>query len=202
MTGAGFLDARNPRPQKRRMQNDAAGLAFRFAVREDAAALVAALEEAYRGEASAGRWDSESHLLRGPRTSLAEVSDLIADPDSHFVFAERDGALCACALIQKSAHVDGRSGVEGVAYFGMFAVARRGVGVGDSVLAECERRVRALWSATSLSMTVISLREALIGWYERRGYRKTGLRIAFPFDETTGETRRDFDLVELAKPLA
>jgi len=175
--------------------------AFRYAVAEDAATLLGVIEEAYRGEASAGRWDSESHLLRGPRTSLDEVAALIADEESRIVVAHEGARILACALIQKSVHVDGRAPSDDAAYFGMFAVARRGVGVGDALLAECERRVVSLWGASALSMTVISVRVELIAWYERRGYHRTGVRIAFPFDETTGEVTRDFDLVELRKPL-
>ena len=35
----------------------------------------------------------------------------------------------------------------------------------------------------------------------RRGYTLTGNREPFPFDEAPGALRRDFDLVELKKPL-
>jgi hypothetical protein len=51
-------------------------------------------------------------------------------------------------------------------------------------------------------MTVINLREKLIEWYQRRGYALTGHRLPFPFTEHSGETTRDFDLVEMKKALA
>jgi hypothetical protein len=74
-------------------------------------------------------------------------------------------------------------------------------GLGKIILAEAERRVRELWQATAMVMTVINVRTELIAWYERRGYRATGARLPFPFTATSGETTRDFDLVELRKEL-
>lgn len=176
---------------------------FRYARRDDARAIVDLIETAYRGPDLSERWDSEAHLLRGPRTSLSEVQGLLADPDSRFVVAEAGGRIAACALIQRrgttSCH---RGGIDQpAAYFGMFAVspdAREG-GMGKKVLAECEQRARDLWDSPAMVMTVISVRETLMDWYRRRGYRATGVRLPFPFTETSGETTRDFDLVEMLK---
>jgi hypothetical protein len=52
-----------------------------------------------------------------------------------------------------------------------------------------------------MKLTVISLREPLIAWYERRGYVRTGAREPFPFATATGALRTDFDLIVLQKPL-
>ncbi|MEP7211016.1 MAG: hypothetical protein ABI740_09290, partial [Alphaproteobacteria bacterium] len=73
---------------------------------------------------------------------------------------------------------------------------------GKQVLAEAERRARETFHAVAIVMTVINVRTGLIGWYERRGYRLTGGRTPFPFSATSGETTRDFDLVELRKDFA
>jgi hypothetical protein len=41
-------------------------------------------------------------------------------------------------------------------------------------------------------MTVVHLRETLIGWYERRGYRRTGETEPFPYkDQRFGRPLRD-----------
>jgi ribosomal protein S18 acetylase RimI-like enzyme len=87
----------------------------------------------------------------------------------------------------------------------MFAV-RPGLqnsGLGRRVLDAAERRARALWDAREMQMTVISVRDELIAWYERRGYRRTGEKRPFPYgDERFGRPRRpDLDFVVLAKPL-
>jgi hypothetical protein len=52
-------------------------------------------------------------------------------------------------------------------------------------------------------MTVVSIRESLIAWYQRRGYHLTGERLPFPYDdERFGLPRRpDLEFVVLEKPL-
>ncbi len=184
---------------------------FRYAIPADTPALVALIERAYRSPESDGRWSSEAHLLKGPRTSEEEISALIARDDTRFLIAEIDGRLAGCCLLQglspdpasKTAVYQDAQPLN-AAYFGMFAIdpTGHGGGLGKIVIAEAERRVRDLWRANQMVMTVINLRTELIGWYQRRGYALTGARIPFPFNETTGETTRDFDLVEMRKTLA
>jgi ribosomal protein S18 acetylase RimI-like enzyme len=179
---------------------------FRYATEADVHALVALIESAYRGPETAGTWISEAHLLKGPRTSNAEISGLIAMPESRFLVAEVDGRIAGCCLLQKTKTVDGQKAKNGeiAAYFGMFAIdpTIHSSGLGKAVLAEAERQVQFLWSARSMVMTVINLRDKLIEYYQRRGYRLTGATVPFPFSENTGEVTRDFHLVEMRKDFA
>ena len=102
--------------------------------------------------------------------------------------------LVGCALIQQ--YADG-------AYFGMFAIDPdvQGGGLGKAMLAYCEAAARELWQAAFLRLAVISLRDQLIQWYERRGFVQTGEHETFPFETATGALRTDFDLIVLEKPL-
>jgi hypothetical protein len=54
-----------------------------------------------------------------------------------------------------------------------------------------------------MHMTVISVRDDLIAWYERRGYRRTGRMTPFPYgDERFGvPLRTDLRFELLVKPL-
>ena len=93
--------------------------------------------------------------------------------------------LVACAHVAED---------EGHGYFGMFAVAPdlQGGGVGRALLAECERVARDDWGLADMRMTVIDLREELIAYYLRRGYRLTGEHRPFPAtDERFGIPLRD-----------
>ncbi|OYX51575.1 MAG: hypothetical protein B7Y90_00900 [Alphaproteobacteria bacterium 32-64-14] len=175
---------------------------YRYARQADAPALVTLIERAYRGPETAGSWASEAHLLKGPRTSLDEVLGLIAREDSRFLIAERDGKVAGCCLLQGLSQSAGSN--INAAYFGMFALdpGVQGGGFGKQVIAEAERRVNDLWGANVMVMTVINLRTELIGWYERRGYQQTGATTPFPFSDTSGETTRDFHLVEMRKRVA
>jgi ribosomal protein S18 acetylase RimI-like enzyme len=176
------------------MSKSLAALNFRYATPGDTSAVALLIERAYRGPEAATGWTNEAHLLTGPRTDEREIADLIDDPESRFVLAEENGALVGCALVQK----DGED-----AYFGMFSVdpGVQGQGLGKKLLAACEKAAKAEWNSRALGMVVINLRGELIAWYERRGYTLTGNREPFPFDEAPGAVRRDFDLVELKKPL-
>jgi len=149
---------------------------FRLATSADVAAIVALVESAYRGDVSRKGWTTEADLLDGQRTDPAGVAELIAKPGSCMLLAERDGALLACANLEKR----GDAG-----YFGMFSVRPdlQGAGIGRAVLAEAERVAHEDWHCREMHMTVISVREELIAWYERRGYRRTGIHSPFPYGD-------------------
>jgi len=153
-----------------------ASTTFRLATSADVAAIVALVESAYRGDVSRKGWTTEADLLDGQRTDPAGVAELIAKPGSCMLLAERDGALLACANLEKR----GEAG-----YFGMFSVRPdlQGAGIGRAVLAEAERLARDDWHCREMHMTVISVRDELIAWYERRGYRRTGIHSPFPYGD-------------------
>ena len=168
-------------------------LSFRLATTADTSAVVALIESAYRGEESLKGWTSEAGFIEGQRTNPDEISALIGSPDARFVLAFDEGELVGCALV-KNEHGQG--------YFGMFSVrpARQGTGLGKQLLAEAERIARMIWGCSTMKMTVISIRDELIAFYERRGYRRSGT-APFPFDREPGVRRTDFHFVILSKGL-
>jgi ribosomal protein S18 acetylase RimI-like enzyme len=172
-------------------------LTYRPATAADVPAIVALVESAYRGEVSKQGWTTEADLLGGQRTDPDGVAKLIVADGSRVVLGERDGRMLACAHIER--HGDW-------AYFGMFAVSPtlQGGGVGNAMLEECERAARDDWRCREMRMTVISVREELIAWYVRRGYRTTGETKPFPYgDAKFGLPKRDdLEFIVLAKPLA
>ncbi|GGN08749.1 GNAT family N-acetyltransferase [Streptomyces fuscichromogenes] len=178
------------------MENAAAGLTFRDATDADVDILVALIESAYRGDDSRVGWTTEADILEGQRTDPEGVLEVVKGPDGKLLVVERDGAVVACCQLEhRGTH----------AYFGMFAVspALQGAGLGKVVIAEAERRAREEWGVTEMHMTVISVREDLIAWYERRGYRRTGRMSPFPYgEERFGiPLRADLRFELLVKPL-
>lgn len=176
----------------------AAELVFRNATPADLGAIVALVQSAYRGEASRVGWTTEADLLDGQRIDPQGVAEVIDKADSRVLLAEHSVTheLLACAHIEKQCDAG---------YFGMFAVrpGLQGAGVGRAMLAEAERIAREIWACASMRMTVIDVRGDLIGWYERRGYRRTGEYGPFPYgDERFGIPKRDDLRFEwLLKPL-
>ncbi|WP_329391275.1 GNAT family N-acetyltransferase [Streptomyces sp. NBC_01716] len=171
-------------------------LTYRDATAADVKPLVALIESAYRGESARASWTSEADLLEGQRTDEQGVLDVIEADGSRLLIVEADGVLVACCQLEHRGPA---------AYFGMFAVdpGAQGGGLGKRVLAEAERRARADWGVGEMHMTVIVQREDLIAWYERRGYRRTGQLLPFPYgDERFGIPQRpDLAFELLVKPL-
>ncbi|SHL48264.1 GNAT family N-acetyltransferase [Actinacidiphila paucisporea] len=174
----------------------AAGPGFRPATAHDVPALVELIESAYRGEASRAGWTTEADILQGQRTDPEGVLAVIERADSRLVVVESGGRLVGCCQLEhRGDH----------AYFGMFAVrpTLQGAGLGKAVMAEAERFARDEWGVAEMHMTVISVRQDLIAWYERRGYTRTGQTSAFPYgDERFGQpTRDDLEFELLTKKL-
>lgn len=152
-------------------------LRFRPATHADVDAIVALVESAYRGDASRVGWTTEADFLDGRRTGADDVGACIGRPQSVILLAERDAdGLLACAHVAVE---------DGAGYFGMFSVqpTLQGGGVGKALLAEAERVAREEWRLPAMRMTVIDIRDELIAFYERRGYRRTGIKKPFPYGD-------------------
>ncbi|MGW1718602.1 GNAT family N-acetyltransferase [Streptomyces sp. NPDC002156] len=167
------------------MDTTATGPTFRDATEDDVDTLVELIESAYRGDASRAGWTTEADILEGQRSDPQIVLGVIKAADSRLLTVEQDGRVVACCQLEhRGDH----------AYFGMFAVspALQGAGLGKVIIAEAERSARETWGTREMHMTVISVRNDLIAWYERRGYRRTGKMTPFPYgDERFGIPQRD-----------
>jgi ribosomal protein S18 acetylase RimI-like enzyme len=169
-------------------------LTFRAATGADIPLLVPLVTSAYRGESSRAGWTTEADILDGNRIDPEVLRGDIERPRSEVIVADdSSGEMVACAHVCDD---------DGIAYFGMFAVkpTLQNAGIGRRVLAEAERISRERWKLSVMRMTVIDLREELIDWYLRRGYRRTGELRPFPAtDPRFGLPKRDdlrFELLE------
>jgi len=168
-------------------------LTFRAAKADDIPALVELVTSAYRGDVSRRGWTTEADMLDGNRIDAEVLRADIERPRSRVLLAERDGALLACGHVCDE---------QGAGYFGMFSVRPdlQGGGVGKQLLAEAERIAREEWKMSAMRMTVIDIRDELIAFYERRGYRRTGIKKPFPYgDPRFGIPKRDdlrFEVLE------
>lgn len=175
------------------MTDTATPLHFRDATLADVDALVVLVTSAYRGDASRVGWTTEADLLDGNRIDPDVLREDIVRSRSRVLVGERDGELLACAHVAEE---------NGAGYFGMFSVRPnlQGGGIGKRLLDEAERVVREEWRLPAMRMTVIDIRDELIAFYERRGYRRTGIYKPFPHgDERFGLPKRDdlrFEVLE------
>ena len=168
-------------------------LTFRPATLADIDVLVMLVTSAYRGDASKQGWTTEADILGGQRIDPDVLRKDIERERSRIVIAEREALLLACVHVAED---------DGAGYLGMFSVKPdlQGGGVGKRLLAEAERIARDEWRLPAMRMTVIDIRDELIAFYERRGYRRTGITKPFPYgDERYGIPKRDdlrFEVLE------
>jgi len=154
----------------------------------DLEAVAALVNSAYRGETSRQGWTTEADYLDGQRTDAETLRQQLASDPNAVLLTWRDdpeGPLLGTAWLEPA-------GTDAW-YLGMVTVrpdlqARQ---LGRTVLAGAEAEVAARGGA-KVVLTVVHIRDTLIAWYERRGYRLTGETRPFPYgDEALGIPRRD-----------
>ena len=150
--------------------------------------VVALVNGAYRGDGAAAGWTHEAGYIDGQRTDAAALrADLAATPQA-VLLTHRDiaaGPLLACVWLEPAE--------SGVWYLGMLTVRpdlqdRR---LGRELMEAAETFAAGL-VARRIRMSVVSIRDTLIAWYERRGYGLTEETRPFPYgDHRFGVPRRD-----------
>lgn len=177
------------------------GLAIAACGADELGDVVDLVNLSYRGASAQAGWTHEHDWIAGPRTTREGLERELADSGDAVIFGLRDeqGVLRACVLLDMS-----RGGAEHVGYIGMLTVRPdlQDAGLGRRMLEYAEDAVRRRGAARA-RMTVLSIRDSLIAWYERRGYVRTGETQPFPYDdERFGAPRRaDLEFIVLEKPL-
>lgn len=143
------------------------------AEKQDARRIVDLVNSAYRGEYSKQGWTSEADLVMGRRTEADEIERLVATDDSMFLLCKAEAQLIGSVHLQRQ---------KDQVYLGMLAVSPplQGRGVGRQLLFAAEQTAQRTWSVNKFLMSVIESRSELIAFYERNGYRRTGVSKAFP----------------------
>jgi len=144
---------------------------------DDAEEISRLVNSAYRGDSSRQGWTTEADFLDGQRTDVNSIRAVIGDPKQKLLLL-RDPALVGCVTIERMTH-DGEPGC----YLGMLTIApdAQDDGHGRFLLTAAENYAREHWQARFVTLSVIQLRESLIAWYERRGYKKNGVTRPFPY---------------------
>jgi GNAT superfamily N-acetyltransferase len=149
------------------------------AVPADYAEIIDLANLAYRGrEGAVPSWNIEKGIIAGQRlddSSLRE--ELAAKPDGALlVYREGNGPLLGTAWLNPEA--------DGVWYLGLLTVRPelQNQQLGRRLLAAAEDHAHER-GAKRMILGVLHLRETLIAWYERRGYRRTGATRPWPYGD-------------------
>jgi ribosomal protein S18 acetylase RimI-like enzyme len=158
------------------------------AVEADYTAIVELANVAYRGGGSVESWNIETGIIEGQRMNESLLrDDLAAKADGHLLTYrdDADGPLLGTAWLDPKG--------DGVWYLGLLMVRpdlqNRQLGRALLDAAEMFAKERG---GRRIRMSVLHVREPLIAWYERRGYRVTGETQPFPYgDDRFGKPLRD-----------
>ena len=119
-------------------------------------------------------------MLDGTRTDEKGLEEIISAPDSFiYKYVDDRGKIIGCVRINRL-----RQNREKL-YLGMLTVSPdlQGKGIGKQLMHVARSRGGEFPLLRSVYMTVISVRESLIAWYERHGYVRTGERLPFHNDD-------------------
>ena len=158
------------------------------AAESDFRAIIHLVNAAYRGRGAVESWNIESGIIEGTRLTESLLrEDLAAKPHAHFLVTRNpeNRAIIGTVWLEP---VD-----DDVWYLGLFTVdpALQKQHLGSALLSAAEDFAKQR-GARRIRMGVLDVREALIGWYERRGYGRTGKTEPFPYgDDRFGKPLRD-----------
>jgi GNAT superfamily N-acetyltransferase len=162
---------------------------MKAAEESDFAEIVTLANWAYRGtEGSVPSWNVEKGIVGGQRMDDSVLrGDLAAKPNGTLLTwrDEPTGPLLGTAWLNPEG--------EGVWYLGLLTVRpdQQNRHLGRTFLTAAEDFARER-GGHRMRMTVLHVRDTLIAWYERRGYRQSGETAPFPYDdERFGKPLRD-----------
>jgi ribosomal protein S18 acetylase RimI-like enzyme len=170
-------------------------ISIQLAEESDLPAIVTLMNAAFRGTSAKQSWNVEA-FITGSRTTESLLLEEIGDGVQYLVAKEGTSALQGCVSLQVLCPERW--------YLGALTVdpGLQSAGFGSRLLVSAEDYAIER-GARMMEITVVNVREALIAWYERRGYRLTGETRPFPYgDDRYGTpTRDDLEFVVLEKNL-
>lgn len=160
----------------------------------DVPAITDLVNSAYRGEGSKKGWATEGDIFDGPRVTEQKVIDDLNKKDATILkLTDETNKIIGTVLLE----------IKGTRlYLGMLSVSPdvQNKQVGRILLEEAEKFAKQNHCSV-ISITVISVRDTLINWYERRGFIKVGELQPFPEDARFGTPKMPLQLVQMEKPV-
>ena len=158
------------------------------AAEADFPVIIDLVNAAYRGHGAVESWNIETGIIEGTRLTESLLrEDLATKPHAHFL-VHRDlesGAIIGTVWLEPLG--------DDVWYLGLFTIdpTLQKQHLGRGLLSAAEDFAKAC-GGRSMRMGVLNVRDALIAWYERRGYRRTGETEPYPYgDDRFGKPLRD-----------
>lgn len=154
-------------------------MVLEYPTEADFPSIIDLVNAAYRGKGTTAGWNIETGIIDGTRlTDSLLQEDLATKPHAHFLVTRDPGTNAVIGTVWLEPSKDDAW------YLGLFTVspALQKQHLGRALLSAAEDFAKAR-GARSMRMGVLSVRDTLIAWYERRGYTRTGETEPFPYDD-------------------
>jgi len=164
---------------------------IRRAEKKDIPIINELVNNAYRGENSKIGWTTEADLLDGIRIDEASLEEMLMNPNAVVLLAETATKIEGCVYLEQQ---------DDALYLGMLTVKPelQSLGIGANLLAASEKHAKQL-GCKKIKMTVITVRDTLIAYYQRKGYKTTGETRPFPTDPKFGIPKQPLEFIVLEK---
>lgn len=161
----------------------------------DISVLVSLINRAYRPTTDVSGWTHEANWVHGERIHATQLHALMADPQQILLGFEQHGLLVGCVQVSRLA--------AGHASIGLLTVDPliQTQGVGKQLLAAAEAYAIQHWQSVCSVMSVLDVRQELIAFYHRRGYRLTGAQQPYPIDAGVGQPKQAVAVLSMQKNL-
>lgn len=167
-----------------------------FASKDDIPQILELVNNAYRGEEAKKGWTHEADLIEGNlRIDENQLAGMFDHPNAVILKCrQEEGKISGCVYLEKK---------KNKLYLGMLSVRPelQAKGIGKILLRAAEEYAHAQ-NCNLIEMTVISVRQELIAWYERNGYLITGATEPFPDDDRFGIPRHPIEFIVMEKRLS
>lgn len=162
---------------------------------KDVSELNVLVNSAYRGDSSRQGWTTEADLLDGIRIDEERLAEQIQKPDSVILkYTDSTNKIIGCVHLEKKGDR---------MYLGMLTVSPKlqSKGIGKELMRTAELHAEK-HNCRSVYMSVITDRIELIAWYEKYGYKNTGVKKPFPMGNPRfGLPKKKLEFVILEKDL-
>ena len=162
--------------------------------RKDIPHIVELVNLAYRSQEYRG-WTSEADIVKGNRTTNEQINALLDKQNSHLLLMQHHERLIGCVHLQKH----GQS-----CDIGMLTIHPQwqDMGMGKVLLKRAEEFAIKQFEIQFLEMSVLSVREELLQFYQRRGYHLTGRSETYPYEANVGTPlQSNIQVLKLLKPV-
>ncbi len=162
-------------------------LEIKAATFADIAQISALVESSYRGESAKAGWTFESDLIDGKRLNEGELEEILTNPNKKLFIARQNQELVGTICLYRDNEI---------CEFGMFAVNPQfqANGIGKILLSHVENFAKNEWGIAEMQLSVISVRQNLIEYYLRRGYRSVGKTFSMADHHLNDDMTKGHDL--------